>query len=72
LPSGRFQELHAYTSGQLPKEITEQTFVAWCHIEIQTSEADGYLTNWDVYCLLYVAVVNTAAGDQIGYLRIGA
>ena len=53
----------------VPVEVTEENFIGWFPIRIQTEEEDAYLTDMDYVASCYAIAVKTPAGEWIGYLR---
>jgi hypothetical protein len=66
-----FEDVAGDETEPLPAEVTADNFHEWHPVEILTDEIDAWLTDWGIWCSMFVATVRTQDGEKVGYFRIG-
>jgi hypothetical protein len=50
-------------------EVTDQNFLGWFPIRIQTEEEDSHLTDLEYLASFYAIAVSTPDGNSIGFIK---
>ena len=66
-----YEDVAGLSGETLPPEVTADNFHEWHPVQILTDDIDASLTDWAIWCDLFVVTVQTPAGEKVGYFRIG-